>query len=160
MLTFQRFTIKTGLKPYQVREKLMGIVAPTYRIGEKIPTPLYRGKINKDSFKIAKIIYYNRSDRYRDSFLPVLEGQIREHDSGSHIDIQVKITPGVLVFLAIWLMTAGRAAWVSLMRLQNESSAAFLSPLSIFLFGLAIPIVTFLTLANQSKNFLINFLKD
>ncbi len=160
MLTSQRFTIKTGLKPYQVREKLMGIVEPTYRIGEKSPTPLYRGKINKDSFQISKIIYYTRSDRYRESFFPVLEGQIRAHDSGSQIDIQVKITPGVLIFLAIWLMTAGRAAWVSLMMLQNESLAAFLSPIGIFLFGLAIPLFAFFSIAQQSKKFLINFLKD
>ncbi|WP_254568062.1 hypothetical protein [Oscillatoria sp. HE19RPO] len=129
----------------------MGIVEPTYRIGEESPTPLYRGKINKDSFQISKIIYYTRSQRYRESFFPVLEGQIREHDSGSQIDIQVKITPGILVFLAIWLMTAGREACVSLLRLQNESVSSFSSPIGIFLFGLAIPLITFFSIAQHSK---------
>lgn len=160
MLTYQRFTIKTRLKPYQVREKLMGIVEPTYRIGEESPTPLYRGKINKDSFQISKIIYYRRSQRYRESFFPVFEGLIREHDSGSQIDIQVKITPDILVFLAIWLMTAGREAWNSLIMLQHESTAVFSSPIGIFLLGLAIPLITFFISAQNSKKFLINFLKD
>jgi hypothetical protein len=130
----------------------MGIVEPTYRIGEKNPTPLYRGKINKDSFQISKIIYYRRSQRYRESFFPVLEGQIREHDSGgSQIDIQVKITPGILVFLGIWLMTAGREAWSALMMLQDESFSPFSSPIGIFLFGLAIPLITFFSIAHHSK---------
>lgn len=160
MFTFQKLTIKTGLKPYQVREKLMGIVEPTYRIGDNSPTPLYRGKINKDSFQISKIIYYRRSQRYRESFLPVFEGQIREHDSGSQIDIQVKITPGVLIFLAIWLITAGREAWISLMMLQDKSFAVFLSPIGIFLLGLAIPVIVCYGIAQHSKNFLINFLKE
>lgn len=159
MLTCQRFTIKTGLKPYQVREKLMEIVEPTCRIGERSLTPLYRGKVNKDSFQISKIIYYTRSRRYRESFFPVLEGQIREHDSGSQIDIQVKITPGILVFLPIWLMTAGREAWASLMMLQNESSSAFLSPIGIFFLGLAIPLMAFFSMAQHSKKFLTQFLK-
>lgn len=161
MLTCQRFTIKTGLKPYQVREKLMGIVEPTYRIGEKSPTPIYRGKINKDSFQISKIIYYTRSDRQRESFFPVLEGQIREDDrGGSQIEIQVKMTPGILIFLAIWLMTAGREARVSLMRLQTESfSWAFLSPVGIFFLGLAIPVMAFFSMAQHSKKFLIKLLK-
>ncbi|AFY82769.1 hypothetical protein [Oscillatoria acuminata] len=160
MLTCQRFTIKTGLKPYQVREKLMGIVEPTCRIGETSSPPLYRGKINKDSFQISKIIYHRRSDRYRESFLPVLVGQIREHDSGSQIDIQVKMPPLFLVGIGIWLMTMGREVWVSLMMLQNGFSPTFAGFIGIFLLGLAIQIIIFLSIAHNSKKFLINFLKD
>ncbi len=160
MLTCQRFRIKTGLKPYQVREKLMEVVEPTCRVGEKSLTPLYRGKINKDSFQISKIIYHRASDRYRESFLPVIEGQIREQGSGSQIDIQVKIHPGFLIFLPIWMMTAGRAVWDSLMILQNSSYSVFLGFLALFVLGLAIPLVAFFSIAHQSKKFLINFLKD
>ncbi|MCT7990980.1 hypothetical protein [Laspinema olomoucense] len=160
MLTYQKFTIQSPLKPYQVREKLMGIVDTDYQIGEKSITPLYRGKIHQDSFQISKIIYHLSSDRYRESFFPVLDGQIREHNSGSQIDIQIKIHPGVMIFLGIWLITAGRATWVSLMMLKSPSFAVFLSSIAIFLAGLAIPMITFIVMAHHSKKFLINFLKE
>ncbi|WP_261204692.1 hypothetical protein [Laspinema sp. D2d] len=137
----------------------MGIVDPEYRIGEKTITPRYRGKINKDSFQISPIIYPRHSKRYNESLFPVIDGQITEHDSGSKIDIQIKIHPGVLIFLGIWIITAGRASWISLTTLQNPSFAVFLSPIAIFLAGLAIPMITFISMAHHSKKFLINFLK-
>ncbi len=160
MLTYQRFTIKTRLKPYQVREKLMEIVEPTCRIGEKSPTPLYRGKVNKDSFQISKIIYYKRSDRYLESFFPVFVGQIREYDSGSQIDIEVKIPPMFFVDIGIWLMIIGREAWLSLMMLQNGFSPTSVGIIGVFFLPLAVQITFFLSIAQKSKKFLTNFLKD
>jgi hypothetical protein len=57
----------------------------------------YVGKIYKNSFEIKRAI------NYRNSFLPVIKGYIKDDLNGSKIDIKMSLTDIVKVFMIIWL---------------------------------------------------------
>jgi hypothetical protein len=56
----------------------------------------FNGKILEDSFKLQRNI------NYRNSFLPVLIGEINENDSCTRITIRTRMNFFVIVFLLIW----------------------------------------------------------
>ena len=56
----------------------------------------FNGKILKDSFKLQRNI------NYRNSFLPVLIGEINETDSCTRITIKTRMNLFVIVFLCLW----------------------------------------------------------
>ena len=56
----------------------------------------YDGEIYENGFKIRRIIWY------RNSFLPVIEGNIFENGEQRTIDIKMKCTNFVRVFMSIW----------------------------------------------------------
>jgi hypothetical protein len=57
----------------------------------------YVGKIYNNRFEIKRAI------NYRNSFLPVIKGTIKDDLSGSKIDIKMNLTDIVKVFMIIWL---------------------------------------------------------
>lgn len=153
MFPTQRFTITTYLNPEEVQKKLIEVVDPPltgFQFQRKRSDKSYRGQIGEHSFKIAKIIYH------RNSFLPQIEGRIKAHGRGSQIEIEMKLHTAVIIFMCVWLSIVGEAALMFLVVLfQEEFDPAFLIPLGMLIFGLALPWTGFLLEAKGSKNFLI-----
>ncbi|WP_254568061.1 hypothetical protein [Oscillatoria sp. HE19RPO] len=153
MFPSQRFTITTYLSPEDVQKKLVAVVEPPpqgIQFQWKRSDKLYRGKIGEHSFKIAKIIYH------RNSFLPQIEGRIKAHGRGSQIEIEMKLHIAAIIFMCVWLSTIGQVALLSLFALfQDDFEPAFLIPLGMVIFGIALPWVGFLPQAKASKDFLI-----
>lgn len=56
----------------------------------------FNGKIFEESFKIQRNI------NYRNSFLPVIKGSIKETEYGTKIEIQTRMNLFVIVVLCIW----------------------------------------------------------
>lgn len=73
-------------------EKSFGFGANNYSYGKP-----YIGKIQNNSFEIKRAI------NYRNSFLPVIKGSIKDDLSGSKIDIKMNLTDLVKIFMIIWL---------------------------------------------------------
>jgi hypothetical protein len=153
MFPSQRFTITTYLSPDDVQKKLIAVVEPPpqgIQFQWKRSEKPYRGQIGEHSFKISRII------SYRNSFLPQIEGRIQAHGRGSQIDIEMKLHIAVIIFMCFWLGTIGQVALLSLFTLfQDDFEPAFLIPLGMVIFGIALPWVGFLPQANASKIFLI-----
>lgn len=153
MFPSQRFTITTYLSPDDVQKKLREVVDPPLtgiQFQRKRSENPYRGQIGEHSFKIARIIYY------RNSFLPQIEGRINAHGRGSQIEIEMKLHIAVIIFMCVWLSMIGQIALLSLFALfQEDFEPAFLIPVGMVIFGLALPWIGFLPQAKGDKKFLM-----
>lgn len=153
MFPTQRFTITTYLSPDEVQKKLIEVADPPptgIQFQWKRSEKPYRGQIGEHSFKISRIIYY------RNSFLPQIEGRIKAHGRGSQIEIEMKLHIAVIIFMCVWLSMVGQFVLLFLVVLfQEDFEPAFLIPVGMFIFGLALPWSGFLPEAKGSKKFLM-----
>ncbi len=97
-LPFERLTIKSYLGPEEVRQKLSLIVGPRqiHRDGATSRKP-YQGELNENSFEISPVI------DYRNSFLPVVKGEIRPEIDGTSIHITIRMNAIVEIFMVLLL---------------------------------------------------------
>ena len=58
----------------------------------------FRGSVGTNSFKLRKIL------DHRNSWNPILTGQLSEDTNGTIINLKITIHPGVLVFSFVWVI--------------------------------------------------------
>lgn len=102
LLPYECLTIETRLSPEEARRKLTSVVEPrswfrSFGSGHKP----YQGEVSGYEFKVTRVILY------RNSFLPVIKGEIHPEGNGSAIHITMRPHILVLVFVAVWLGYAG-----------------------------------------------------
>jgi hypothetical protein len=152
----EQFAITTTLTPEEVRERLSEVVEPVKLVRwrwQRSEKP-YQGVVNERSFRISRII------KYRNSFLPIIHGEIHRHYTGSEVIIRMQLQEFVLVFMIFWLVTVG--GFALLFALSSIAEAHFESaifiPVSMFVFGYLLSTLAFLAEARHSKKFLIRLL--
>lgn len=94
LIPYQRFEIKTNLSQEAARKKLASIVEPR-QLGWRFSKDhnWFEGELTEQTFKISRII------RYRNSFLPTLEGTIQDDlDSAS---LQITARPNWFIII-LW----------------------------------------------------------
>jgi hypothetical protein len=93
-LPFERFTIHTDFSMQQVQERLSEVVRPPFSrvIFMNVPQT-YEGRIHGNRFEISRIT------NYRDTFLPVVVGTIR--DSLGSCSIDVRLRPHIIVIVGL-----------------------------------------------------------
>lgn len=116
----------------------------------------YEGKILENSFSIKRVI------QYRNSFLPVISGQIIPHQN--HVEIKIKMKPIkiVIIFMSLWLGLVGLFCIVILAMgivqfqqiIRNGFSPFALIPFILFLLGYSMLMFAFKFEARRSKYFL------
>lgn len=86
LIPYQKFEIKTRLSQEAAQQKLCEIVEPRklMRFGLSRKHNLFEGEIEGMAFKISRIIHY------RNSFLPILVGQIRDDLDASTLKITAR----------------------------------------------------------------------
>ena len=93
---------KTQLSENQVIERLLDCVAPKKdfslfdRYNNTSNGKLYEGKISGQTFEVSRII------NYRNSFLPVIMGNIQQENNATLIKINMRLHKFVSAFLLIW----------------------------------------------------------
>jgi hypothetical protein len=99
---FERLTIETPLAPEEVHRRLVQVIEPKqmFRFFSRDHKP-YQGNLNRDRFEVSRIIHY------RNSFLPVIKGEIRPGLGGTVVDITMFPHPLVIAFMIIWFGFAG-----------------------------------------------------
>jgi len=116
----------------------------------------YHGEVSLTSFKIWRII------RYRNSFLPIIEGKITPSISGSRIAVTMRLHRFVAVFMALWLggVTVFAVTFaIATLRGKMEPIPALLVPLGMLLFGIALTSGSFWLEANKTRPAIIELLK-
>jgi hypothetical protein len=93
-IPFDGFVIQTNLSSEAVKQKLAEVVEP-YKpfIVPFSHHKRYQGEINDNKFKFSKIIFY------RNSFLPVIQGEIYPKTNGTSIEITLRL--GVVWYLCL-----------------------------------------------------------
>jgi len=121
----------------------------------------YEGTINENNFLIHRVI------DYRNSFLPIISGEITSKLTGSEIHIKMQLNKFTRIFISLWLgiiflvcigMTV--ALIVNFSKIANqEFRLAGLIPFGMLVFGLLLTILGFKTESAKSKIFLEELLE-
>ena len=116
----------------------------------------YQGEFSYSNFKIWRII------SYRNSFIPIIEGQITPAASGSHIAITMRLHRFVAAFMLFWLggVSVGLVTFsLAAMRGKMKPLPGLLIPLGMLLFGIVMTSGSFWWEAKKTKPFLVEILK-
>jgi hypothetical protein len=117
---YDRFTIKTYLSPEAARAKLERNIEPhkLIRLLGSHDKP-YQGAIEGYRFQVTRIIHY------RNSFLPVISGEIQPDYGGALVTITMRPHGFVLFFMIIWLGMVGMGLLTFLAAFMNNVLAGF-----------------------------------
>ena len=116
----------------------------------------YEGILSGDTFTINRII------NYRNSFLPVITGNISTYLGGTQIHLKMRLAYGVAIFMLVWLGAVGIAC-IGIMATgfsqTKGPSTAFpfnVIPFGMFVFGCLLGVLPFKAETKKSKEFFSN----
>ncbi len=101
----------------------------------------FEGIVNEDSFQICRII------RYRNSFLPQIEGEIEQEKENTLVHIKMRLHTFVIVFLIIWssfLFLGGIFMMFIAWAATEDKNIFVLASLAPFVMMLVMLVTTFL----------------
>ena len=150
-LPFENIIYRTQLSQVKAIEKLADNVEKekSFRIGfyNTNYTKPYYGSIYGGRFKI------NRALNYRNSFSPIIKGEIFTHYEGTRIKVSMKPAIHVLVFLTIWFGGVFIACFATIAVMFTKGfNLYFLIPFAMLLFGVALVLGGFKTESKRSRN--------
>ena len=99
VLPYEHLTIETTLAVEEAQRRLAEAVEPRNNVRWPFQTRSkpFEGSITGEQFEISRVI------SYRNSFLPRINGRIRQGSVGATIDITLAMHPVVMIFMAVWL---------------------------------------------------------
>ena len=154
-LPYERIKIKTRLGADEACKRLAATIEPkrSFRRFEA-NHKTYQGNIEGYAFEISPIIHY------RNSFLPIIKGEIQPEMSGSSVHITMRPHGFVIAFMILWLGGVGffffimLASFISSMIQNNPGDASvLLIPGGMFAFGYALLLGGFKFESIKSKRF-------
>jgi hypothetical protein len=159
-LPFENYVLTTNLSVDEVRDRLANNVEPQKKASisssKQNTSKPYQGSIVNNSFKIFRII------NYRNSFVPVISGEISQAYGKTEIAVKMKPVLFVLIFMAFWIGTVGVICVCILVMavlefkdlIQNGFSPPILIPFGMFIFGYLLITLSFKYESSTSKEFL------
>lgn len=123
-------------------------------------TKPYEGEISGNMFIINRII------DYRNSFRPVITGQISTFAGQTQINVKMGLSIPVLIFISFWLGTLGLVCMgmllIGLLQIKEILQQGFppelLIPFGMFIFGYLVIYIAFKVESIKSKEFLATLL--
>jgi hypothetical protein len=132
LLPYKRLVFETQFSKDEIVRRLMIEVAPRrppLDLFEKRPEK-FEGEVSATGFKISRII------RYRNSFRPVVEGQLFPLVKGVRIEVRMRLHTTILIFSILWLSLAvvGAGAFIFQIISTGKFEGAMFIPLGMLLF--------------------------
>ncbi|KAF2516589.1 hypothetical protein [Flavobacterium foetidum] len=140
LLPFERLIYHSSLNRQELTAHLENEIEPekSFSFGFNNPyTKPYLGRVYDSRFEIKKNI------TYRNSFLPLIKGEIREDLNGTKINVKMQLHTFVKVFMIVWLggVSLALLGVIFTVMFSNESALealpGLLIPLGMLLFGTA-----------------------
>ena len=154
-IPFESLTITTSLTFSEVLRRLDEVVTPSkpFRITLPFgPPPVkpYEGTISGKTFRINRII------TGRNSFIPIIKGDIHSQPFGCSIKIRMSLHEIVIGFMLLWLWTTGSIGLFALFAWFVEPSVGpiFLPLIGMFIFGWLLCLIPFKIEAKLAIKFL------
>jgi hypothetical protein len=159
LLPYDKLCIVTSFSPAEVQDRLQLEVKEQEGFSFKnlfstSSDKYFSGYVTNGNFEFKRII------TYRNSFLPIIKGQIRSWPNGTIVYVKMGLHPAVAVFMCIWLGGVG-AACISILisgMLYNDFTPAMLIPFGMFAFGYALTMGGYLAERNKAKDKLLEIL--
>ena len=166
LLPFENYVLKTRLSPEEVLKRIDDNIQQNPDTGffifsQNYSKP-YTGQIIGNSFAMRRNI------NYRNSFLPVIKGQVTTFVGQTQVNIKMRPETIVLIFISIWLGIAGLVCIVILLIgilelkqvLKNGISPELLIPFGMLVFGCLLTHFAFKIESKKSKEFLATLLQS
>ncbi len=159
-LPVENYVITTRLSAAEVYKRLSENIAAkrTFRLtgSNRKSTKPYEGVIHGNSFTISRVI------DYRNSFLPIIQGNISTFLGQTEVRVKMRPMTFVLIFMSLWLgvvalvcigiLIAGFLKFSEL--LKNGFSPMVLIPFGMLAFGGLLTNLAFKAESKKSKQFL------
>ncbi len=148
-IPYDKFVIETKYNSFEIQGIITANVEPRRWFRNPLePYAFFEGQIKGERFKMRRVLI-----NYRTSFIPVIEGRIRD---GS-VKVVMRLYCFVAFFSAVWLVfTAGMA--ITALRSDSKSMTMFFVFLGMFLFYYSLGILLFKFEAKKAKLFLYDLL--
>lgn len=110
-------------------------------------TSKYSGDIDESSFQIQRDI------RYRNSFLPVIEGTFQTKKDKTLVSIKMRLNRFVIIFLIIWMSFASISFFFFLIQswMYWKFNSFVLHPLGMIALGYLLTLISFKIESERSK---------
>jgi hypothetical protein len=132
---YHRERFFSPLSPATVYARVAGRMPATLPPRSNVEEPWYGGEASEEAFCLQRLI------SYRNSFLPEISGEVVPVAGGSVVDLRLRLTNGVLLFMSTWLLAVGFLLLATLGReyAAAQAGASFswgaLGPLWFMVFG-------------------------
>jgi hypothetical protein len=149
-LPYEKYQIESTLSLDSIEGKLnqnveTNISAISYRYLGIKP---FRGHIGKNYFKVWRII------KYRNSFLPVITGKLCPTETGSKIEVFLRLNYSVMIFWALWMLAAICFLIMFIFILAGVEKLFSLVPLFMIVFGYLLCMIPFNIESSKAKEIL------
>jgi len=109
---FRRLELRSRLSSEEVLSRLRAVLLDTPTLAEQFRTAFghglsepagvhFTGVVGQEVFRVRRHIQY-----YRNSFVPDVQGRLREVGEGTAIRVTMRLRPFVLVFMCLWMAIA------------------------------------------------------
>lgn len=153
-MPFRRVEIATPLPANVVRDRIRARLRPDVGFWDRVKTGLspvadsqpFQGTLSETEFKLTRVIWY------RNSFLPVVRGELRPGGGGGTIvRLTMRLQVSTAAFMVVWIgFVAVAVPWQRLYGPQGVNPNA-LTPIGMLLFGLLLTIVGFYPEARKAE---------
>lgn len=144
LLPYEKFEIRTRFNTQEIQSRMA-------------ETPKYKGKSIPNGFTAIRVI------TYRNSFLPIIKGEIQDDGRGkSIVTVTMKLHILVSVFMGIWLSFVSIFCILFLTttsELDVPDIFQYVLPFAMLVFGLVLTYVPFKVEAKKSKRDLLCILE-
>ncbi len=154
-IPYERLTIMTGMSVGETAATLADVVEAKrfWRNPFSRNHKRYQGQMTPASFEFTRIIHH------RNSFLPIIKGQLQPAVQGTLVNLTLSLHPLVLVFWLLWMMMIGLGALLGLASwLTKPDEPAMLIPVGMFVFGYLLCIIAFNWEARKERQFIAELL--
>ncbi len=162
-----KFTIQTGKSPEEV-QALLQSVTDTENKWLTVPgDKAFIGKVGETDFKflprLGEVLFAGIIIHVKDSFLPVIVGQIQGQESGTTVIVRMRLLWFVTVFLCVWFGITGMIFLAGLLTVisgQPDGWGITASAFGFILFGQLLAKGGFYIPAKRAKRRLEELLED
>jgi hypothetical protein len=153
-MPFYRFHIDTPLPADVAVERIRAITRDPPRFLESFREafgrrgadgPPFLGSVQGHAFRLRRDI------RYRNSFLPMVWGDVHPGFSGTEVTVTMFLHPVVAAFMLVWLSFIGVTGWTIAGKDQGPWA---LAPVVMFVFGVALTLGAFIPEAIKARRIL------
>ena len=119
---YEHFTIDTSLPFDEAVDRIAQRVEPKrfFRNPFSREHKEFEGSVTPQDFKISRIIHY------RNSFLPIINGQFVKTPLGTRLIVRMTLHPFVIAFLILWLGLLGLTSVMALLKSEGKAAAPFM----------------------------------
>jgi hypothetical protein len=159
-LPFENHLFTTTLSTLEVLHRIKENIEPNQGFilasSKRRYSKPYTGQINGLTFSMTRNI------NYRNSFIPVITGQLITYSNQTEVKVKMRLNTFVLVFITFWLGTVGLVCLgeiiTGLLRFKQilftGFSPALIMPFIMFTFGYLLVILAFKAESKKSMKFL------